>query len=75
MFDRCLKNQLSFTYVLADSWFASADNLHHIAQKKKYFIFEIKPNRLSATSKEDKLAGQWTRIEELDLAENSLQTV
>ena len=68
MFDRSLKNKIPFKYVLADSWFASAENMHHIVQKQKSFIFEIK--RHSARSKEDKLAGQWTRIEDLGITEN-----
>lgn len=75
MFSRCLKNQIQFKYVLADSWYASSDNIHFIAGKKKHFIFEIKRNRHSAKSKEDKLAGRWTYIQDLGLAENSQQTV
>lgn len=75
MLSRCIQNRVSFAYVLADAWFASTDNIHFIAQRKKHFIFEIKCNRHAATSKEDKLAGRWTCIKDLGLAENSQQTV
>lgn len=75
MFDQCISNQIKFSYALADSWFASADNMHHIAQKNKYFIFEIKTNRLGALNEADKLAGRWSSIKDLGLEENSLQPV
>ena len=57
MFDQTLQNQVKFKYVLADSWFASNDTMHHINHKHKCFIFALKDNRLVALSKEDKLRG------------------
>lgn len=75
MFTHCLKNKVQFGFVLADSWFASTENMHFIVDKKKDFIFEIKSNRHAAMSKEDKLAGRWTYIKDLGLAGNSQQIV
>jgi DDE superfamily endonuclease len=39
------ENGLSFKYVLADTWFASSDNMRFIDKEKRYFVFDIKDNR------------------------------
>ena len=68
-------NQLLFKYVLADSWFASVENMAFIADKKKLFIFDMKVNRLAILHSEsaDKPSkkSQWTSINELDIPENT----
>ena len=68
LLDQAISNQLKFKYVLADSWFASAKNMRHIHQKKKTFIFDLPINRKGARTDADRNNGQWTRIDELDLA-------
>ncbi|MFN4144465.1 MAG: transposase [Runella sp.] len=76
MISQCIHNQLLFKYILADSWFSSADNMHFIAAKNKYFIFEIKDNRLAILAqktdgqKPNKKA-EWTNISELELPDNT----
>lgn len=66
-----INNQLSFKYILADSWFSSNDNMRFIAKKKKTFIFDMKSNRLCAVTDESRNKGQFTRIDELDIPENT----
>jgi hypothetical protein len=56
--------RLRFRYVLADSWFASADNMDFIDGNEGYFIMAMKSNRKVALSWEDKLSGKYTSIEE-----------
>lgn len=68
LLDQAISNQLKFKYVLADSWFASAKNMRHIHQKKKIFIFDLPINRKAVKSDAARNNGQWTRIDELDLA-------
>ncbi len=52
-----IQRQISFTYVLMDSWFASKENFEFITKHNKHFIAAIKSNRLFARSLEDKLKG------------------
>jgi hypothetical protein len=71
MIEQALANQLQFGYILADTWFASADNMRFIDRKKKHFIFDLKDNRLAALSEQDRNRGEWTRIEQLELPDNT----
>ena len=63
MLARAIVNQLKFKYVLADSWFSSADNMRFIQKKEKIFIFDMKSNRLVMDEKLDRNKGQWTNLE------------
>ena len=62
---QALKNQIKFSYVLADSWFSSAENMKFIHQRKKYFIFDLKSNRLATLG--DRNKANWMNISQLDL--------
>ena len=63
MVDLCIKNVLPFSYVLADSWFSSVENMIHLkGDLGVEFIFPLKENRNVALSKEDKLAGRYINI-------------
>lgn len=45
-------NHIPYRYVLADSWYASAENMVYVKQKlKKDFVFGLKANRQVALSK------------------------
>lgn len=70
MIKQAISNGLKFKYVLADTWFCSSDNMRFIAKKKKFFIFDLKVNRLVALSEKDRNKGHWTRIDELALLDN-----
>ncbi len=71
MIAQAIHNQLKFKYILADSWFASADNMRFIKKKKKFFIFDIKSNRNAVLDEKDRNKGQWSRIDELDIPDNT----
>jgi hypothetical protein len=75
MIAQCIANGLIFKYILADSWFASVENIKFIVDKKRFFIFDMQSNRLAALSEKDRNEGKWTRIDELDIAHNNPVTV
>ena len=70
MITQAITNGLIFKYILADSWFASVENMTFIKKKKKFFIFDIKANRKTALSKTERDKGRWTRVDELEIADN-----
>jgi len=69
MIKRHIQNQVKFKYVLADSWYSSAENMRFIAKRKKVFIFELKENRLAADSESKKKQGAFERLEQLEIPE------
>ena len=71
MIAQSIHNQLKFKYLLADSWFGSAANMRFIQKKKKFFIFDMKTNRMVALSEKDRNAGHWTRIDKIDIPDNT----
>ncbi len=71
MVTQAIHNQLKFKYILADSWFASAANMRFIKKKKKFFIFDMKSNRMVALSAKDRNAGHWTRIDKIEISDNT----
>lgn len=66
MVQTCTQNRLIFKYVLADSWFASKENMAWV-NRKKDFIFAIKSNRIVALSLGEKLRGQFKSVSSLEL--------
>ena len=61
---------IEFSYVLADSWFSSAENMSFITKECVCnFIMAIKSNRVVALSKEEKLKGNYVSIDSLELEE------
>ncbi len=72
----CANNNLLFKYVLADSWFASKENLNFIKlDLGKEFIMALKTNRTVALSKADRQKGRFVRVDSLDLELNSTKKV
>jgi hypothetical protein len=68
MLQTAVENQhLKFRYVLADSWFSSSDNMLFIDKLKKYFVMDIKSNRLCMLATEDRNEGKWTNLDKLSL--------
>ena len=70
MIAQSIANGLIFKHILADSWFASVENMTFINQKKKYFIFDMQSNRMVALSENDRNKGHWTSINELFVSNN-----
>ncbi len=75
MIAQAIHNQLKFKYILADSWFASADTMRFVKKKKKFFIFDMKSNRNAVLDEKDRNKGQWSRIDELDIPDNTVVKV
>jgi len=71
MIKRQMQNQVKFRYILADSWFSSAENMRFIAKKKKVFIFELKENRLITNSEKKRNVGEFVRLEHAVLPEKN----
>jgi len=64
---RAIQNQISFSYVLMDSWFASKENFEFLTERGKHFIAAVRGNRLFARNLEDKLNGRFERVDALGL--------
>ena len=68
MVHNAIENQhLKFKDVLADSWFASSDNMLFIDRFNKYFVMDIKSNRLCMLSTENRNKGEWINLDKLSL--------
>jgi hypothetical protein len=66
MINGFIRTQTPFRYVLADTWFASAENMAFIKQKKgKEFVFPLKANRKVALTEEDKQKKRFVSVDSL----------
>jgi hypothetical protein len=63
MIKRHIQNQVKFMYILADSWFSSAENMRFVQKREKVFIFELKENRLITDSLKNRNMGLFERLE------------
>lgn len=65
---QAIRNCVKFKYVLADSWFASKENMKYIhIELNRSFIFGIKSNRCIAMSENDKLDGRYQQLKSAPL--------
>lgn len=65
---QALKNEIPFTYVLSDIWFASAENMKFVKTTlEKEFIMPVKGNRKVALSVSAKQEGRYQRVDTLEL--------
>ena len=65
---QAVKNQVVFSLILFDVWFASAENLRFIKHElDKDFICPLKENRRVALSFADKNNGRWTAVSTLEI--------
>ena len=70
------KKQIPFRYVLADIWFASADNMVFIKKTAhKEFVMPLKSNRRVALSANDQRRGRWTSLASLDFSAQTSWTL
>ena len=69
MIKRQIQNQVKFRYILADSWYSSAENMRFIAKREKVFIFELKENRQVTDSKIKRNQGAFERLEHMAIPE------
>lgn len=76
MIKQVVKNQVQFSFILFDVWFASKENLQFIKQEqKREFICPLKVNRYVALSLEDKLRGRWQRVDTLEVEEHQVREI
>ena len=70
------KNGVKYKYILADNWFSSKENIECIAlDLDKNFIMGIKSNRTVAMNLEDKINGNFKRIDSISLRNEVAQSV
>jgi hypothetical protein len=63
-----VQNGILFSYVLADLWYASAENMKFVVRElEKHFVFPLKHNRKVALSEADQKEGRFVAVETLDL--------
>jgi hypothetical protein len=76
MLTATMRNQILFSYVLNDIWFASAENMRFVKlDLSKDFIMALKGNRKVALSEAERANGKYQRIDQLELPEGSTQIV
>lgn len=71
MITQMIANGLKFKYIVADSWYASVENMAFINKKKKQFIFDLKSNRHVCLKKVEGEKTEWIGIDDLDLPDNT----
>ena len=69
MINRHIQNQVQFKYILADSWYSSAENMRFINKRKKVFIFELKDNRMIALGVRERNIGAFERVDQAAIPE------
>ncbi|MDR2394352.1 MAG: transposase, partial [Treponema sp.] len=67
LISRRIQKHVKFGSVLADSWFASAENMRFIGKKGKAFIFEINDNRLAAVNEREREKGRFVRVDRMEI--------
>jgi hypothetical protein len=67
MVSACVRNSLRFTYVLCDSWYTNSENIKHVLGLKKHLIGAVKSNLEVALSLQDKKAGKFVKLNQLQL--------
>jgi hypothetical protein len=60
---------VKFGYILADSWFASVENMRFIEKKRKKFIVEVNDNRLVAGDERERKQGRFVRIDRMGISD------
>lgn len=76
MIAQAVQKQIVFRYVLADTWFSSADNMIFIKTKaEKDFILPLKTNRNVFLAQPAAKLGKPRKLSSLDFDTNALQTI
>jgi hypothetical protein len=65
---QAVQNQVEFTYVINDIWYAAVENMNFIKQElKKDFVMPLKSNRKVALSRDDKAKGKYVCLETVNI--------
>ena len=72
MLKQLSKLHLRYSTIVADTWFASEENMCFIAEQlRKRFVMPIKANRTVALSLRDRNKGNYCNVSTLDIVENT----
>jgi len=59
------QQQVQYGYLLADSWYASAQNMNFVLGLNRHFIFALESSRTVALSPQDRHAGKFQALDSL----------
>jgi hypothetical protein len=59
------QQQVTYRYLLAESWYSSAENMSYVLDLKHHFIFALESCRTLALSQEDRVAGKFQALDSL----------
>ena len=62
---RVAQQQVAYRYLLADSWYASAENRHLVRALGYHFVFALKSSRTAALSAQARDTGQFQAVQAL----------
>ena len=63
---RVAQQQVAYGYLLADSWYASAENMHLVRALDHHFVFALESSRTVALSEADRAQGRFQPVKSLD---------
>lgn len=63
---RVAQQQVAYRYLLADSWYASAENMALVCALGHHFVFALESSRTVALSEEARAKGQFQAVQTLD---------
>lgn len=62
---RIAQRQVDYSYLLADSWYASKENMQAVLGLNHHFVFALESSRTVAFSEQDRLQGQFVALSQL----------
>ncbi len=65
------QQQVDYKYILANSWYASAENINHVIGLKHHCIFALESSRTVALSEQDRKQGQFQSLDALVFPDNA----
>jgi len=69
------QQQVDYRYLLADSWYSSADNMNYVLGLKHHFLFALESSRTVALSEAERSQGQFQTLDALAFPDKGTLTV
>ena len=69
------QQQVQYGYLLADSWYAWADNMNYVLSLKRHFLFALESSRTVALSEMARSQGQFQALDALTFPDKNVLTV
>lgn len=71
MLKTCVQNDISFKYVIADTWYGASETMKFICRElKRSFVMPLKSDRNIALTEEDKQEGKYQEVKLVELEQN-----